>query len=104
MTRAGARGPRRAPYRAVGVFEVVVRFAVFFGTGAFLEVDGFFAGAFVAEGFFAPAFTVAFPPFFAAGLAAAFGGGGGGGGSGDSSPGSSSLALWSAAGAPATAR
>ncbi|HEX9049807.1 MAG TPA: hypothetical protein VF841_04675, partial [Anaeromyxobacter sp.] len=53
----------------------------------------------------APAFAAAWAEAFLAGaFATAFGGGGGGGGSGESSPGSSSLALWSAAGAPETAR
>ncbi len=85
-------------YRAdAGFFFAVLFFAVDFVVA--LPAAFFF----VVEVFFEVAFATGFT-FFGAGFAAGLGGGGGGGGSGDSSPGSSSLALWSDSGAPATAR
>ena len=91
LSPAATRGYRRG---VVAVFEAF-----------FLVVEVLVVVFFVGEVFFVPVFAVAFAvPFFDAGFAATFGGGGGGRGSGESAPGSSSLALWSAGGAPATAR
>jgi hypothetical protein len=77
------------------VFFTVVRFAV----------DAFFVAVLVAVTFFADEVLFEMALFVAGFLATTLGGaGGGGGGSGDSSPGSSSLALVRARGAPDTAR